>query len=159
MSLFLPLRRATLLVPSGPVHDLERKHLFILLTDPADDDAGNKAVLIVSLSRIKPGLPYDPACVLYPGDHLFVKTDSFVVYQKARIEEAGKVLRGVKESRLVPQESMDSAVFARVCKGLEDSRLTPPKVLRFYAAATGCVGKVSDCFKVTNLLERNERKQ
>lgn len=137
MSLFLPLRRATLLVPSGPENDPDRKHLFILLTDPADAEAGVRAVLMVSLSSIKAGLPHDPACLLYPGDHPFVKRNSFVVYQKARIEEAEKVLRGVKDGKLVPQNPMDSAVFARICKGLEDSRLTPPKVLRFYLAATG----------------------
>lgn len=137
MSLFLPLRRATLLVPSGPENDPDRKHLFILLTDPADDESGVKVVLMVSLSSIKPGVPHDPACLLYPGDHPFVKRDSFVVYQKARIEEADKVLRGVKDGKLVPQDPMDSAVFARICKGLEDSRLTPPKLLRFYLAATG----------------------
>lgn len=137
MSLFLPLRRATLLVPSGPENDPDRKHLFILLTDPADAGSGVKAVLMVSLSSIKPGLPYDPACVLHSGDHPFVKKDSFVVYQKSRIEDADKVLRGVKDGKLVPQAPMDTAVFARICKGLEDSRLTPPKMLRFYLAATG----------------------
>jgi len=137
MSLFLPLRRATLLVPSGPENDPDRKHLFILLTDPADTEARVKAVLMVSLSSIKAGLPHDPACLLYPGDHPFVKRNSFVVYQKARIEEAEKVLRGVKDGKLVPQNPMDSAVFVRICKGLEESRLTPPKVLRFYLAATG----------------------
>lgn len=144
MSLFLPLRRATLLVPSGPENDPDRKHLFILLTDPADAGAGVKAVLMVSLSSIKSGVPHDPACLLYPGDHPFVKRDSFVVYQKARIEEADKVLRGVKDGKLVPQDPMDSAVFARICKGLEDSRLTPPKLLRFYLAATGRAENISD---------------
>jgi len=37
MSLFLPIKRATLLVPSGADGDPDRKHLFVLLTDPADD--------------------------------------------------------------------------------------------------------------------------
>jgi hypothetical protein len=137
MSLFLPLRRATLLKPSGPARDPNRQHLFVLLTDPIDTGTGAKAVLMVSLSSVQPGLPYDPACRLYPGDHAFVTRDSFVVYQRARIEEAEKLLRGVNEGRLLPQAPMDSAVFARICKGLEDSRLTPPKVLRFYRAATG----------------------
>lgn len=137
MSLFLPLKRATLLVPSGPVGDLGRKHLFILLTDPHDDGFGGKVVLMVSLSSVRPGMPNDPTCILYPGDHLFVKQDSYVVYQKARLEETDKILRGVKNGLLVPQDPMDSAIFARICKGIEDSRLTPPKVLKFYLSATG----------------------
>lgn len=56
MSLFLPLRRATLLVPSGPDNDPDRKHLFVLLTDPVDDATGVKSVLMVSLFSIKKGL-------------------------------------------------------------------------------------------------------
>ena len=35
MSLFVPFRRATLLIPTGAAHDPDRKHLFIVLTDPA----------------------------------------------------------------------------------------------------------------------------
>ncbi len=137
MSLFLPLKLATLLVPSGPENDPDRRHLFVLLTDPADVGDGVKAVLMVSLSSIKQGLPYDPTCLLYPGDHPFVKRESYVVYRKARIEEVDKLLRGVKDGKLIPQEPMDSAIFARICKGLEESSLTPPKILRFYLVATG----------------------
>ena len=137
MSLFLPLKRATLLIPSGPQGDQNRKHLFILLTDPQDDEAGKKCVLMVSLSTVRQGVPHDPTCILYAGDHPFVKHDSYVVYQKARLEEADKVLRGVKSGQLVPHDPMDGAVFARVCKGLEESRLTPAKLLTFYLKATG----------------------
>lgn len=137
MSLFLPLKRASLLIPSGPQHDQSRKHLFILLTDPLDDDDGIKCILMVSLSSIRAGIPHDPTCILYSGDHPFLKQDSFVVYQKSRLEEVDKVLRGVKTGQLVPQAPMDGAVFARICKGLEDSRLTPPKLLKFYLKATG----------------------
>lgn len=136
MSLFLPLKRATLLIPSGPQGDQERKHLFILLTDPYSDEAGKNCVLMVSLSTVRPGVPHDPTCILYAHDHAFVKRDSYVVYQKARLEEADKVLRGVKNGQLVPQAPMDSTVFARICKGLEDSRLTPTKLLTFYLKAT-----------------------
>lgn len=137
MSLFLPLKRATLLIPSGPQGDQDRKHLFILLTDPHADEAGKSCILMVSLSTVRPGMPHDPTCILYAGDHSFVKHDSYVVYQKARLEEADKVLRGVKNGQLVPQAPMDGAVFARICKGLEDSRLTPAKLLTFYLKATG----------------------
>ncbi|PUE13608.1 hypothetical protein B9Z38_16595 [Limnohabitans sp. MMS-10A-160] len=93
--------------------------------------------MMVSLSTVRQGVPHDPACILYAGDHAFVKHDSYVVYQKARIEEADKVLRGVKSGQLVPQAPMDGAVFARICKGLEESRLTPTRLLNFYLKATG----------------------
>jgi hypothetical protein len=132
MSLFLPLKRATLLIPSGPLTDTDRKHLFILLTDPHVDDVGKNCVLMVSISTVRQSVPYDSTCMLYRGDHTFVKHDSYVFYQKARLEEADKVLRGVKGGLLVPQDPLSGEVFARVCKGLEDSRLTPAKLLSFY---------------------------
>jgi glucose-6-phosphate 1-dehydrogenase len=136
MSLFVPLKRATLLIPSGPSGDIKRKHLFILLTDPYPDETGKSAVLLVSISTVRPSVPHDPTCILHPGDHDFVKRDSYVVYQKARLEGADKLLRGVKSGELVAYVPMHGAVFARVCKGLEESRLTPTKLLVFYRNAT-----------------------
>jgi hypothetical protein len=41
MTLFVPFKRATLLVPSGPANDPDRKHLFVLLTDPVYSPATN----------------------------------------------------------------------------------------------------------------------
>lgn len=137
MSVFVPLRRATLLIPSGPLGDPDRKHLFILLTDPAADDSGRLCVLLVSISSVKPGVPYDGTCILYAGDHPFVKHDSYVVYQKARLEEADKLLRGVKRGLLIPQEPLDGSVFARICRGFTESRMTPIKFVEFYRAAGG----------------------
>lgn len=138
MGLFLPLRRATLLIPSGPEGDLSKKHLFVLLTDPCPEvDGGEKSVLLVSLSTVRDKIPHDGSCLLHPGDHPFVKTISYVVYQRARIETANKLLEGVKQGLLVPQDSIDPGVFARICRGLEKSRLSPPKFLNFYRKATG----------------------
>ena len=137
MSLFLPVRRATLLIPSGPPGDPDRKHLFILLTDPRADDRGTASVLMVSLSTIRQGVPFDRSCLLYPGDHPFVRRDSYVVYQRARLEAVDAVLRGVNSGQLVPQAALNGGVFATVCRGFEESRLTPPRLLDFYLRATG----------------------
>lgn len=135
--MFLPLKRATLLVPSGPAGNLDQKHLFILLTDPQVIESEDRQVLMVSISTIRPGIPHDAACVLYAGDHPFVKHRSYVVYQKPRLEAADTLLRGVKSRALVPHDPIDSSIFARICKGLEESRQTPPRFLRFYLTATG----------------------
>ena len=138
MGLFLPLRRATLLVPSGPEGDQARKHLFVLLTDPCPEvDDGEKSVLLVSLSTVRDRIPHDSTCILHPDDHPFVRNISYVVYQRARIEAANKLLEGVKQGLLVPQATVEPGVFARICKGLEESRLTPPRYLNFYRKATG----------------------
>ena len=132
MRLFLPLKRATLLIPSGSASDQERKHLFVLLTDPQGDDEKSRQVLMVSASTVKPGVRYDPTCLLYQGDHPFIRHKSYIAYQRARIELVMKVVNGVKAGVLIQHETMDSAIFARICKGLEESRLTTPDILDFY---------------------------
>jgi len=54
-------RRATLLVPSGPVHDSERKHLFIVLTDPAQVlDFAVKHSLLVGVTTLHSSIRTTP---------------------------------------------------------------------------------------------------
>ena len=63
--------------------------LFVVLTNPFDDTGdGILRVLLVSLSSIRSYYHYDPACILKPGEHPFVKQESFVVYKRAIIVEA-----------------------------------------------------------------------
>ena len=133
MTVFQPVRRATLLIPSGPAHDLNKKHLFIILTDPvADPLNGNKdSVLLTSLSTLDATLPHDPTCILHPGDHPFVTRDSYVSYHTSRIQEAEKIINGVASGVLVAKEPMDSSIVDRICDGL-DSHQTPEKIKRFF---------------------------
>lgn len=134
--LFVPFRRATLLIPSGPQHNPDQKHLFILLTDPVATPAGGKDVLLVGVSSVRPSLYHDPACLLYPGDHPFLVRPSFVNYRGARIEDAQKLMNGVKQGVFVPRDTLAGEIFARVCHGLTESRHVAPKILDFYTAAT-----------------------
>ena len=135
MKLFVPYRRATLLYPSGPAHDPERNHLFIVLTDPAEVlDLSGRHSLLVSVSTIHPSVPHDPACQLHMGDHEFIKHRSYVIYAEARIELAQKLVNGVKEGILVPKGMLAEDIFARVCHGLAQSRFTAPRIRAFYKA-------------------------
>ena len=134
--LFVPYRRATLLVPSGAMRDPDQKHLFILLADPARIlDYEGRHSLLVGITTIHPGIPYDPTCKLYAGDHPFIKHKSFVYYAEARIEISQKLVDGVRRGIFSPQGMLAENIFARVCHGLTLSRFTTPKVLAFYQAA------------------------
>lgn len=136
MKLFVPYRRATLLVPSGPAHDPERRHLFIILTDPAEVlDYAGKHSLLAGVVSIYPNVPHDPACELHAGDHEFIRHKSYVAYAQARIELSQKIINGVKKGVLVPKAMLAQGIFARVCKGLVESRFTAPRMLAFYCAA------------------------
>lgn len=130
--MFFVARRATLLVPSGPANAPDRKHLFICLTDPIGKA---RETLLVSVSSVQPNAPHDSTCVLYPGDHPFVRRDSFVAYWHSRIETADALTRGVKDGVLIPHDILESGVFARVCLGVEQSRHLAPRYRAFYVAA------------------------
>ena len=137
MSLFQPLRRATLLYPSGPAHDINRNHLFILLTDPVNNpENGKVSVLLTSLSTLNPALPHDPTFILHPGDHPFVTRNSYVSYAHSRIEETAKLINGVSTRELIAKEPMDGGIVDQICAGLTSSRHTSPKILRFFRMYT-----------------------
>jgi hypothetical protein len=131
--MFFVVRRATLLIPSGPADDPNRKHLFICLTDPIGD---TRDTLLVSVSSVRPGEPHDPTCRLFPGDHPFIRRESYVNYRFCRIEPAPKLEKGVQQGFFVPHDALESAQFARVCKGLTESRFVTPHILAFYESAT-----------------------
>ena len=132
--IFTPARRATVLMPTPRRGQPELKHLFVLLNDPATHE---RQVVIVNLSSLKKGRPFDPACQLYPQDHPFVTRDSYVNYGFARVVAASQRVAAVRQGRLVPMEDMDAAVVDRICHGLLASRHTPLKVKAFYRLATG----------------------
>lgn len=134
--IFLPFKRATLLIPSGPIHDLERKHLFILITDPIENcDTKIKETLMVSLSTIKPQNPFDDTCIIRPNEHPFIKHDSFVFYRKTAIQDCNKLIIGVNKGIFEAKGIIESTVFNRICNGIESSRYTPQKCLKFYRRA------------------------
>ena len=132
--MFFVVKRATLLIASGPANDPSRKHLFVCLTDSFGP---TKETLMVSVATHRAGLPGDDACHLYAGDHPFVKHKSFVDYRNARVVEAGTLVKGERQGLFVAMDPLESSVFARVCYGLEQSLFTAPKHLEFYQLATG----------------------
>lgn len=137
MKLFVPYRRAALLVPSGPAHGPGQKHLFILLNDPAQVLAyEDKHSLLVGVTTIHADISHDSACELHPGDHPFIRHRSCIFYAQARIENSQKLIDGVKRGIFMPQGMLAEDIFARVCHGLTVSRSTTPKVLAFYEAVT-----------------------
>jgi len=136
VKLFVPFRRATLLVPSGPAHDPDQKHLFVVLTDPVEAfDFAGKHSLLVGVASLYPDVPHDPACELHAGDHEFIRHKSYVAYAHARIEPSQKLVNGVKSGDLVAKTMLVQEIFARVCKGLTESLFTAPRIIAFYRAA------------------------
>jgi hypothetical protein len=134
MTVFQPVRRATLLIPSGPAHDLDRKHLFIILTNPVADplNNGKDSILLTSLSTLDEALPHDPTCILHPGSHPFIARNSYVSYRDSRILETAKIINGATSGLFVEKDLMDSSIVDRICDGLSTSPHTAEKVKRFF---------------------------
>lgn len=130
--MFFVVRRATLLIPSGPPQDPDRKHLYVCITDPV---GAARETLLVPVATLRQGEPHDPTCRLFRGDHPFLRHESYVNYRFARIDPADRIERGVRDGVLVPHQVLDTAVFARVCKGLTESRFLAPRYREFYLAS------------------------
>ena len=81
--MFFVIRRATVLIPSGPVHDPDRMHLFVCMTNPIGFE---QSTLWVPVNSVRAGAFVDPACLIDVGDHPFIRAESFIHYQFARIE-------------------------------------------------------------------------
>lgn len=126
--MFIPLPKATLLIPSGSANNPDKKHFFVILTKQNN----HGELLIVSLSSIKPGNFHDKTCLLYPGDHPFIRHDSYVNYRHARIEAERRLRLGIRDGKFIPHDPFGDEIFFRICQGIMESRFTAHKIKEFY---------------------------
>ena len=127
---FRVLKRGTLLIPSGTLHDLERKHLFVICTDACTNGNHLRVPIASWLNDL-----CDPTCQLTTGEHRFITHPSYVLYRKSRINPATALVTGVQEKILVPLEPMNGQTFLRIAKGVCRSPHTPRKI-RVYASCS-----------------------
>lgn len=122
----------TLLIPSGPLEDQNRRHLHVVCTDPCA--AGNQ--IIVSITTWTNDL-CDDACILEAHEHEFLRHKSYVLYRKARIEAASTLDNGVAQGLFMTRAPMNGQTFLRIKNGICRSKQTPRKVKKYF----GCPGE------------------
>lgn len=127
--IWFPVKRATLLIPNDPYP----KHLNILLTDSYQWHDGITYNLSVSISTLRKNS--DTTCLLYDGDHEFIKHDSYVRYKSCQLLPTDKLQKAIDKGIFIPKQPFNSELFARVCYGLEQSPLTPTEILAFYQSS------------------------
>lgn len=116
-----------MLILSGPV-----EHLHIVMNDPVHyPEAGYDGCLLVNISSVKPGRPYDDTCILEVGDHSFVNQQSFVVYKEAVVKNAEDLSTFVETGEFSTRDPVSEEVFARIMSGFQNSRRVTPKIKRF----------------------------
>ena len=95
-------------------------HLWVVISDPSKDKDN---VLLVNFSSVKPGVHFDPACVLYAGDHPFITTNTFVYYDHAQIQSNGALERQVASGTIrIPFGPVSPEVLQRIRDGARTSK-------------------------------------
>lgn len=123
-------KKGTLLIVSGPKHDLERKHLHVICNDPDGD--GN--VALVSVCSVT-GTNHDTTCVLQEHEHAFLKHESFVLYARAKIVSTSSLTNGITAKLMIMHDDMNGQAFLRVFKGVCRSPQTPRKIKKYLGCA------------------------
>jgi hypothetical protein len=129
---WLAVRQATLLIPSGPTHDLERKHLFIVLTNPME---ATNEVLIVCATAIPESNLYDGSCTLFPDEHPFIVKPTYIAYYRCKVVSAASLEAKVASGEFVAKPPLSAKRFEDVIVGLRESPHVAPKIRRFFDAA------------------------
>jgi len=125
----VPLRKRTYHIPSGPPSAPSQTHLFIALIGPAGPD---QELLLVNLSSIRSEIPYDPACLVAPGDHPFVTQPSFVYYRMALLMPTSELHRRIQAQEIRPDALVSEELYQRIVNGLFKSRMLKVKFLNFH---------------------------
>ncbi len=109
-------KKQTFLMESGPSHNPEKMHLHIVCFDP--DIEGN--TVIVGVDTYKNDL-CNSDCILYPYEHQFITSKSFVQYRWARIEKATTLQKAINMQKIIIKEDMNNNTFYKIRNRLVDS--------------------------------------
>ncbi len=86
-------------------------HLQVVISDPSLD---REKVVIVNMTTDR---GKDPACILIPGDHPFVKHNTSIRYDKARIAADKEIEWLISTSAATREEAVCDAVLERIRRG------------------------------------------
>lgn len=120
-------KKGTVLIPSGPSHDPNRKHLHVVCTDP--DAKGDQ--LIVSICTKVNNL-CDSACTIQSHEHPWLTKESYVFYRKAQIVAKTALDNGVSAKFFTVQADINGQTFLRITKGICASIQTPRKIKKYF---------------------------
>lgn len=118
--------RAALLVPSGPSHNPNLKHLHIVCCNPNE----NGDVVIVGITTYTNTL-CDQTCILQPNDHTWLTRESYVLYRNAEVVSGTALQARIDDGEVLERDEMNAQAFLRVRNGVCNSPHTKRKVKRF----------------------------
>lgn len=124
---YVPKIGGTLLIPSGPSHDPDRKHLFVVCSKEC---AGGNFVLVPISSWVNNLC--DPTCKIDVGDHPFINRKSYAFYRNARVEAGYTLVEGVAKNVFIPHNDVSEQLLNRIREGVTESINTKRKIKRIF---------------------------
>ena len=124
---YVPYKHGTLYIPSGNNDD--DKHLFFILNDACAEGKH----LLVNVTTIYEGVPFDPACVVEPGEHPFIRHKSSMNYRMARIMEAVRITKYVGGWYYKDGEDASKELVEKIIAGALESEFLPKHILKYLA--------------------------
>lgn len=105
-----------------------KRHLYIVISD---SDVDNR-VLIVSLNTFKNNGREDTSCLLFKGDHSFIKQKSYIRYDRAEEIEEVRLLQLKLKGLIVLKEDISPKVLKRIQNGAKKSNALPRKFKKYF---------------------------
>lgn len=124
--MFAPFKRATILLATPKNPNDNSNHLFIILTNPNQ----NQEVLAINITSSD---EFDKTCILTSKDHSFINRKSYVSYRYCNIFQVDKL----KELLIKTYEPIGQETLNRIVKGLYKSKYTKQKIKSFYTNSLG----------------------
>ena len=88
------------------------RHLNIVITDANSE----REYLVVPVDSLKYRYQ-DRSCVLHPGDHPFIKHESFVNYKYAQVISFVQLFNGLQKGLFIKKEDISEEVLRRIQAG------------------------------------------
>jgi len=110
----------------------QTKHLHVVLNDPKPYNDFPATVGVLSLSST---LKADTTVVLKPGDHPFVKRETFVVFAWAKVIDAAKLEVNIqRDGTIKHQDDCSAELLERIRQGVYASPFSKPAIKDYLTA-------------------------
>jgi len=111
----------------------EIRHLNVVISDPDGDN--NVMVVPVSTYREKNGMPLlgqDQSCLIPAGCHHFIRDNSYIRYQNAKIMNPIDIFNGLNKGKLARMGDFDLSIVQKIQEGAKTSPFLPGKFKKFF---------------------------
>jgi hypothetical protein len=117
----------TILIPSGPPDDPNRKHLHIVVARKSGPPI---QILMVSVCSMVANYQ-DPATTFVGGEHPFIGHPSYTRYSVARVDHEADIQRGIDDGQFELHAACSQEMLDNVIGGFEHSRFAKPFTTKF----------------------------